>query len=160
MNRGPVAGQPSKTDFAAIARAAWGDDLPDWVLALAEEATRITGVAVAKKIGYAGAVVTQIVRRKYPGDMGRVEAKVRGALMGATVVCPILGEIGRDRCLDEQKKPNSATSSIRSKLYRACRSGCPHSRIVRSPDGAQRNPGSRGDSIPHSAALHAGYKRD
>jgi hypothetical protein len=145
MKRGPMAGRPRKTDFVAIARAAWGDALPDWVEELAEEATRSTGVAVAKKIGYAGAVVTQIVRRKYPGDIARVEQKVRGALMGATVVCPILGEIGRDRCLDEQKMPNSATSSIRSKLYRACRSGCPHSRI-RSPDEAQRHPGKEGAS--------------
>jgi hypothetical protein len=67
----------------------------------------------------------------YTGDLARVEAKVRGALMGATVVCPILGEIGRDVCLDEQKKPNTGASSIRSKLYRACRAGCPHSRISR-----------------------------
>jgi hypothetical protein len=129
MIRGPVAGKTSKTDFVAIAREAWGDRLPDWVLELAEEATRTSGTAVAKRLNYSGAIVTQVVRRKYPGNLARVEGVVRGALMGATVQCPILGEIGRNRCLDEQKKPNSGTSSIRSKLYRACRGGCPHSRI-------------------------------
>jgi hypothetical protein len=129
MSRGPAPGRRSKTDFTVIARDAWGEDLPDWVAELAAYATRTSGKLASEKIGYSGALVTQVCRRAYPGDMGRVEEKVRGALMGVTVVCPILGEIGRDRCIDEQKHPKSTASSIRVKLYRACRSGCPHSMI-------------------------------
>lgn len=116
------------TDFLANAKAAWGGALPDWVAELAAEATRTSGKAAAKRIGYSGAVVTQVCGNKYPGDIERVAEKVRGALMGAVVVCPVLGEIGRDRCLDEQKQPFSASSANRARLYRACRAGCPHSR--------------------------------
>jgi hypothetical protein len=130
MKRGPAAGRRSKTDFAAKAVAAWGDALPDWVAELARYASETSGTLAADAIGYSPAVVTHVIGNAYKGDLARVEDKVRGALMGMVVACPVLGEIGRNRCLDEQKTPFSASSSIRSKLYRACRSGCPHSRIL------------------------------
>ncbi|MEX2126934.1 MAG: transcriptional regulator [Xanthobacteraceae bacterium] len=137
MKRGPRKGAATRTDFVANARSAWGRHLQDWVLVLAEEAARTTATAAAKKIGYSPAVVTHVLANAYPGDMGRVEGKVRGALMGATVGCPVLGDIRLDQCLDEQKKPFAGTSSIRSKLYHACRGGCPHSRLKRSDDDAE-----------------------
>lgn len=119
-----------KTDFLAKARAAWGDKIPDWVEALAAEANRVTSAKAARRIGYSGAVLSHVFSKNYPGDISRVEAKVRGALMNATVVCPVLGEIGLDRCLNEQKMGNTGASSIRARLYRACRNNCPHSRIA------------------------------
>jgi hypothetical protein len=120
------------TTYADKARAAWDANLPDWVLVLAEEADRTTGAAAAARIGYSAAVVSSVIVRSYRGDLGRVEAKVRGALMGDTVDCDVLGEITRDRCLDEQKKGFASTSSVRARLYRACRGDCPHTRIKRS----------------------------
>lgn len=129
MKRGPATGAKTKVDFTAKALAAYGDALPDWVEELAVEATATSLKAAAKRIGYSDAVLSHVFSGRYAGDLARVEEKVRGALMGATVQCPVLGEIGRDHCLDQQRMPFSATSSIRSKLYRACRSGCPHSRI-------------------------------
>jgi len=128
-----------KVDYLAKARAAWGDDAtPDWVEELAKEANRITAVALSKRIGYSGSVISYVLSRSYSGDIARVEAKVRGALMGMTVDCLIVGEIGRDRCLDEQKMGNTGASSIRTKLFRECRSGrCPHSRLAPESDDAQ-----------------------
>jgi uncharacterized protein involved in cysteine biosynthesis len=119
----------ARIDFLAKAQAAWGKQLPDWVAELVRECNRSSAAGVAKRIGYSGAVVSQIIASKYPGDIARVEQKVRGALMGDKVMCPVVGEIGRDRCLDEQRMGNTGASSIRAKLYRACRSGCPHSHI-------------------------------
>ncbi len=55
----------------------------------------------------------------------KVFAKIRGALMGETVLCPILDEIGRDRCLTEQAKPFAATNSTRARLFHACKT-CPN----------------------------------
>lgn len=131
MNRGPAPGRRAAVDFVAKAEAAWGGALPDWVRELATLANASSQRAAAEKIGYSQAVLSHVFNAAYTGDLKRVEEKVRGALMGLSVQCPILGEIGRDRCLDEQKMTRSATSSIRSKLYRACRNGCPHSRLVR-----------------------------
>jgi hypothetical protein len=127
---------PPKVDFLAKARAAWGDNLPDWIEALALEANRTTAARAAKRIGYSSAVVSHVFTNAYPGDMSRVEAKVRGALMSKTVMCPVVGEIGLDRCLDEQKMDNTGASSIRAQLYRACRGGCLHSRIKPEDDDA------------------------
>lgn len=123
-----------KVDFVAKAEAAWGDELPGWVRAWAEEGNRTNGAKAAKRIGYSAAVFSHVLANNYAGDLARVEQKVNGALMGATVVCPIVGEIGRDRCLDEQAMPATGASSIRAKLFRACRNGCPHSRISKEAD--------------------------
>lgn len=134
MKRGPMPGHRGRNDFIAKAQGAWGDTAPDWVIELATLANATSQKAAADKIGYSQAVLSHVFNAAYTGDLKRVEEKVRGALMGLSVACPILGEIGRDRCLDEQKMPRSATSSIRSKLFRACRGGCPHSRLVREGD--------------------------
>lgn len=118
-----------KVDFVAKARDAWGKALPDWVAELAELATNTSQATAAKRIGYSAPVVSQVIGRTYRGDLARVEAKVRGALMHETVMCRVLGEIGLDQCRDEQRKPFFATSSVRTRVYRECRSGCPHSRL-------------------------------
>jgi hypothetical protein len=129
MNRGPLPGTPSGTDFLARARAAWGDP-PDWIVALAVEANRTTLKAAADRIGYSAPVVSEALSATYRGSLARVEERVRGALMGLTVDCPILGDIGRDRCLDEQKEPFRATSAMRARLWHACRGGCRHAKTA------------------------------
>jgi len=115
---------------AAIERAtaSWGQ-LPDWVRALAEECGRTTQSAAAKRIRYSPSVVNQVLGNSYAGDILKVEEAVRGALLGARVTCPVLGDIKTTRCHEEQGKQLSSSSPMRVKLYRACRSGCPHSRI-------------------------------
>lgn len=117
------------TDFTAKARAAWGEDPPDWVEALAAEATRTSASTVAVRLGYSPPVISEVIANRYRGDVARVAELVRGAFLGAEVECPVLGAIGRDHCLEEQRKPFMTTSSVRTRLYRACRDGCPHSRI-------------------------------
>ncbi len=113
---------------------AWGGTAPDWVGELAAMA-QVQGLnACASRLGYSPAVISQTIGNKYRGDLSKVEDKVRGALMGATVVCPVLGEIGRDACLTWQGKPRAVTNAIRTRVYRACRSGCAHSRLKGSSD--------------------------
>lgn len=124
----------SATDFAAIAREHWGASVPDWVVILAEDATRLGLKRTAGRISYSVSTVSEVIRAKYRGRLPDVEERVRGALMGATVDCPVSGEIGRDACLDHQKAPFAATNSHRIELYRACRGGCPHSRLKEADD--------------------------
>jgi len=45
---------------------------------------------------------------------------VRGTLMNQTVSCPVLGEITRRRCIDEQGRRFAATNELRIELRRAC----------------------------------------
>ncbi|MFD2676048.1 transcriptional regulator [Camelimonas lactis] len=125
MNRGPVPGTINQADPLTRAQTAWGADIPDEVVTLAEACTSQSANSVAKRIGYSNAVVSTILGNKYRGDVAKVFAAIRGALMGETVLCPILDEIGRDRCLSEQKRPFEATNSTRARLYHACKR-CEH----------------------------------
>jgi hypothetical protein len=118
-----------KTDFLANARKGWGETPPDWIVRLAEECERTSASDVARRLGYSVAVISGVVLGSYKGDLGKVEAKARGAYMGELVDCPILGEIERDRCVAEQGHRHAATSANRARLYRACRGGCAHSRL-------------------------------
>ncbi|MCV0428296.1 MAG: transcriptional regulator [Roseibium sp.] len=115
------------------AETGWDGAVPDWVGELAAMAEAHGVNVVATRLGYSSAVVSQTISNKYSGNLSKFEEKVRGALMGETVVCPVLGAIGKDECLVWQAKPRKVTDSIRSRVYRACRNNCPHSRLkVRS----------------------------
>ena len=107
------------------ARAAWGEALPDWLLVLARACDAGSQADVARSLGYSPAVVSQTLSHKYRGALGQVEARVRQALMAGQLACSILGEINGQRCLEEQRRPFAATSSLRVRLWRACRT-CPH----------------------------------
>lgn len=114
------------TDFRARAAAGWDGEPPDWIEALADACQARTQAAVARELKVADTRLSQALGGYYAGDMIKLEAMVRGALMRETVPCPVLGEIGKDRCVEEQSRPWSTASSVRSRLYRACRGGCPH----------------------------------
>lgn len=130
MNRGPMPNsRPAGKTFAEKAVDAYGADTSDWVLELARLADAEGLGGAGKKIGYSRSAVSNVLNGKYgAGDLARVENMVRGALMAETVECPVIGTIGRDRCLTEQNEPFRATSAFRAQLYHACRNGCPNAR--------------------------------
>jgi hypothetical protein len=113
--------------FMEKAAAAWGA-VPVWVEALATHADKVGLGGAEQTIGYSRSALSSVINAKYPGDLGRIEQIVRGALMSEKVDCPVLGEIGRDHCLIEQSEPFRATSALRAQLFHACRSGCPNAR--------------------------------
>ncbi len=108
-----------------------GIDDPVWLTELREQCHRKGQANVAKLIGYSPAVVNQVLQGKNPGRVDKVERAVRGAFMGETCFCPVMGEIPADRCLAIQKQPFASTNPQRVKLYRACRDGCHYSQIER-----------------------------
>ncbi|WP_411037054.1 transcriptional regulator [Shinella sp. BYT-45] len=117
-------------DYVAKVRAAWGDSAPDWVLVLAEACAKSSQSAVARKVDYSAPTISAVLGNTYLGNLQRVEAAVRWALIGETVSCPMLGPLSKKECLEWQAKPYAATSSHRVAMFRACRDGCPHSRIA------------------------------
>ncbi len=128
MNRGSRPGTTTR-DHVATARAAWGGEAtPAWVLAIAEKAQEVGQKAAGGMVDYSGTTVSEVISNRYRGDLGRFEQMVRGALMGSTVVCPVLDEIGRDQCRREQTAPFRATNSTRAHLRRACRI-CPNREV-------------------------------
>jgi hypothetical protein len=109
----------------------WGDEAPDWVVALAGLVDQIKQTPAGRTIGYSPAVVNQVLGNRYAGDMAMVELKVRGALLNLTVDCPVLGEIGADLCLKHQARPLITSNAERIRLWQGCNGAggvvCPHS---------------------------------
>jgi len=103
----------------------------DWLELLREHCSRSTQAKVAKQLGYSPAVISQVLKGSYRGDMASVEGAVRGVFMGGTVVCPALSqEIPLNRCVALQRAPFSFTNSLKNRIRAHCRSGdCPHSRL-------------------------------
>ena len=117
--------QPSPQPNVAKARGAWGDDLPDWVLVFASECDRTSVRVVSKRIGYSPSVGSQILSKSYLGRVDKIAAAVRGAFMGNTVQCPVLGELAVDKCLYHQGRKLAVTNPTRVLLSRTCPT-CPH----------------------------------
>jgi len=103
----------------------------DWMTELKNACSAMSQRRVAELIGYSPAVVSQVLKGTYKGDLSSVEEAVKGALMGLTVECPIIGELPRHRCIEHQRRAANfaATNPMRVQLYRMCRSGCPHSQL-------------------------------
>ncbi len=110
---------------------AWGDMIPEWVHIFAGACDSASQKKVADQLGYSPTVINQVIGNKYPGDLSAVKTAVEGALMGYTVDCPELGEMKANVCLAHQGRKFTPTNHMRVRLYKACRSGCPHSRIRR-----------------------------
>jgi hypothetical protein len=105
-----------------------------WTDRLRLECARTSQSKVAERIGYSPAVVNQVLGGSYKGDLRAVQKAVEGALMGATVECPVLGTIGGNRCLEEQRRPFAATNPNRVRLFKTCPT-CPNNRAGAAPAG-------------------------
>lgn len=117
--------QPAPAINIGKARAGWGDDVPDWVLMFASQADVSSLRAASARIGYSPSVGSQILSKSYTGRLDKIEAAVRGAFMGATVKCPVLGELALDKCLYHQGRKFAPTNPTRVQLSRACPT-CPN----------------------------------
>ena len=133
-SRGPAPGSGAARQSVARARAAYGDSLPDWVEALAQSCDASSQSQVAKRLRFSPSVVNQVVNGTYKGSNSAIEQAVRGVLLAESLACPVLGDLPRNICIDHQKRARgnfTPTSSARVQLYRACKGGCPFSRVAR-----------------------------
>jgi hypothetical protein len=115
--------------FVTKAQASYGGAAPVDVIAIAQKCDQSSQNAVAKLLGYSAATISGIINNTYPGDRDKLLAKARGALLGEAIKCPVLGTIRVNRCWEEQERPFSTSNSTRARLWQACRSGCPHSKV-------------------------------
>lgn len=104
-----------------------------WLEALREACAAASQVMVAKRLGVSPSMVNQALKGTYKGDLNRLRTLVEGVLQTQTVTCPVLDDLAKHKCLEYQDRdPKFASASpITVLLYRACRSGCPHSHLSR-----------------------------
>lgn len=126
----------AKTISTDKAQAAWGKPLPDWIAALAAECDRTSQSTAGKRLprpgggGYSAATINCVLGRTYGADLGVIEQAVRAALMSATVVCPVIGEMSTVVCLRHQQ----AEWSPRNALIRNACPNCPHATQIGGKD--------------------------
>lgn len=113
-------------NYTALVTSFWGEDAPDWVIALATECARSSQSAVARRLEVSTTMVNQTLRKKYPGDLTRIEDLVRGVYMSGEVACPALGVIGANVCRQWRDRSRQFISVNRERvlMYRAC-NACP-----------------------------------
>ena len=109
-----------------VARAAWGEPLPDWVETLAIACGKTSQAKVAARLEISGAVISQVLRKTYPADTDRVEIRVRGVFMDACVICPGWGELPVQECQKWRDLAGTFVmgSPLRARMHRAC-NACP-----------------------------------
>lgn len=96
-----------------------------WLQELRAQCQITSQPKVAKVLGYSPAVINQVLKGTYKGDIKKVEQKVRGAFLGETVGCPILGELERNKCIEHQNAKYSSVNRLAVQLYRKCPT-CPY----------------------------------
>lgn len=113
------------------ANAGWNGQPPEWVLVLARACDEAGSQnKVAKRIGKSAAAISRVLAGDYRGSLEAVERAVKDHLMNRRVFCPGLGQyIPVSECLSWQSKPFAPTNPRRVAMFRACRSGCEHSRL-------------------------------
>lgn len=113
------------------ARAAWGDEIPDWVLAMAEHAEATSQNKVAQRIGRTAPLVSQVLGNKYGAGLDQIEELVRSILMREMVNCPGKGrEMAKVECSAWRTKSRSFSghNPERVFMFRACRR-CPVNQV-------------------------------
>ena len=100
----------------------------DWLDVLRKSCESSSQSKVAKRLCVSAALVNQVLKGNYKGNLKGIESRVRGEFMNRTVECPVLDVISSLDCEEHQRRPFAATNDRRVATYFACRGGCPHYR--------------------------------
>ena len=105
--------------------------LPPDVLAALELAVAELGTQtkVAARLRVSLTVISLLRNGRYQGDVAGMAERIRGEFMAELVSCPVMGQLGRQHCLEYQSRPLVMTNPLRVALYRACPT-CPNYRKV------------------------------
>lgn len=104
-------------------------ETPRWLVELQQQCNGKSQTKVAKELGYSPAVINQVLKGTYKGNLSNVAETICSVYLGETVICPVMGELEKHRCKQFQKETFSATNPVRIRRYRACRSGCINSEV-------------------------------
>ena len=111
------------------ARAEWGEALPEWVEAMALECARTSQNHVANRLGRSAAMISNILRNRYPSPLAGIEDQFRGVFQNATIRCPALGELPTHECRAwrEKSRDFALGNPLRVRMFRAC-GDCPRNK--------------------------------
>lgn len=76
----------------------------NWLTALRTEVERTNQVCAARRIGVSPATVSQVLSGSYAADTTRISRRVRGAILGEQVDCPVAMQMPLNVCQDIQDR--------------------------------------------------------
>lgn len=97
----------------------------DALQALASACSASTQAAVATQLGVSEGTISNALKGRYIGNVDKLAERIRGELLNATVMCPVLGCLTSRMCQDERAKPLHSANPLRVQVWRACKS-CIH----------------------------------
>lgn len=116
---GKYPGDASRVQAAF--EAAFGNSL-DWLGALRAECERTSQARVAVRIGVSPGTVSQVLSGNYGADTARIARRVRGALLGETVECPVALEMPLHKCQEiQERKAGAGGNPIYARAQLCCR---------------------------------------
>ncbi len=117
----------------AVAREAWGPEIPAWVLDLAQVCALTSQSRVAAKMDYSPTVISSVLRAKYTGNLATIEEVFNGAFNGVVVDCPALGTMPANECRKWRDRSTTFVvgNPMKRDMYRAC------NRCARNGKGAE-----------------------
>lgn len=103
----------------------------DWLDTLRSACAASSQAAIARRLDVSAAMVSQALKGTYKGNLNRLQTKVEGILQTKTVDCPVMDNLPRHKCQEYQDRDPKLTygNPLILQFYRACRSGCPHSKL-------------------------------
>ncbi|OYZ03473.1 MAG: hypothetical protein B7Y42_00400 [Polaromonas sp. 28-63-22] len=84
---------------------------------------------VGEELSVSGAAVSLLLADKYSGNVEVMANRIRGQFMAETVRCPVMGDLSKRSCLDNQALPQAFTNPMRAALGRACKN-CIHRKAL------------------------------
>lgn len=101
-----------------------------WLDVLRQQVAEQGQPTIAKILGVSTTTVSLVCNEKYPGDIARMKKLVEGAFLQKCVNCPVLGDLPLHQCMNHQARKGVSSNPLYIQLYKACRSGCPHSSLT------------------------------
>lgn len=96
-----------------------------WLKHFRDTCDRLSMSEVSRRLSCSTSVVSQIYHKKYPSPITKWRDRFLAEFEPGTVDCPVLGEIERELCSQNRKRPFAATNPQRVRLFHACRV-CPN----------------------------------
>ncbi|NVF15967.1 hypothetical protein [Vreelandella maris] len=103
----------------------WGDDVPRWIVLLADEVRATNRKITAERIGVSRSAVSLALANRYPSpSTASIEKKVLEALDGLD--CPALAiTISAEQCRDYRARPAPTHNPMAMRMWKHCQR-CPH----------------------------------
>ena len=124
----------SGTSNVVKARESWGENPPEWLLALARTCDLTSQKIVGRTLGKSGGYISRIISRSYAGSYEEAELLVRSRISLEEVICPVWkAGMPLAFCIRTRRK-KTLPGNYAERLYAATCPDCPNNTDVETDE--------------------------